>query len=683
MKVFIADSEAASAAEYCSLVIGMINSSELNYRNNVPFNAQTVPLSQSGQPVAVPSMQGVQDTYVANRAKKIEYGWAGLPIGVAAWLGICKGMDYFNNKLCSKDYMETPFGKIGAWGDKMSDSYFNSSFAKSETGKSVHSFFGRVKTFINDKVIGKSKLLTAMKTTPTRPENKLVIPQAKGLFGLHNMEIDSLIPSFLEESEVPKQLERYGVKEAAVKDLEKALKGKSKADIKALLQAEEFKIFGVSDVDALKAAKIKALGFESVEQYERIAKDFLAHPEEVMNALKKANPNMFINRCVGEGTLGKLQKLLFERKVTFKELANKYMVTNFSPHKTKLGRGLAKSLGWFMEGMTNRFAGGKFIAIMQAAMLAEAAVATLKADGLKDKAQTFIERNVNNFSYVYAAPLAIMAMHSVGGMKYAGMTPEQVALYRENLEVFNTSAKNGFFKNKAEYKAAKKELQKALNADVKNPITKIGKWIGRFINVGNEKIGPYISKESHNLNFMRKSGYWLKNAAGYPLRFGLAMFVLMPFVSGFTTKISNFIFGKPKNSVLDEGNEEANEKGNKNANENVNAQLARLRQEQMLRQQASVQHRQLANQALNNSPRMDMLTRYKQAQNGRTVINNNTTTNIYGSQEEPNKNNEPLRTYIPSPVGVQVVGPNIDPVNDAMQKSINAEQEALRILGMK
>ena len=167
-------------------------------------------------------------------------------------------------------------------------------------------------------------------------------------------------------------------------------------------------------------------------------------------------------------------------------------------------------------------------------------------------------------------------------------------------------------------------------------------------------------------------GYWTKNAAGYPLRFGLAMFVLMPFVASATTKISNFIFGKPKNSVLDEDKEDENAKA-----ENVNAQLARLRQDALQRQQAIAQHNQVT-KANANAPRMDMLTKYKQNQN---VVNN--TTNVYNNQSQQEaKEPEPVRTYIPSPVGVQTQLPNIDPANDAMQRSMQAEAEALRLLAM-
>lgn len=660
----------------------MINSTEVKYRNNVPFNAQSVPLSQNGQQITVPAMQGIQDSYVSNRVKKAEYGWASVPIGVGMWLGICKGMDYFNNKLCSKEYMETPFGKLGAWGDRVSDGYFNSSFAKSEAGQSFHSFLRRTKNYINEKIIGKNKVLTAIKTTPTSPEHSMVVAQAKGLLGLHNMEIQDLLPSFIEKSEVADQLERYGMKKDEIAAVKKALKGKKKAERLRLLEQEEFKLFGVKDADALKAAKIRALGFKDVAHYESIAKGnkFLQHSKEVFEALKNADPNMHITRCQGEGKFGWFRKLFFRRNITFKELANKYIVAGIdNPHKTKLGRGLSKGFGWFLEGMTNRFAGGKFVAIMQAMFLAEAAVATLNATGASDKVKTFIERNVNAFSYVFAAPLAIMAMHRVGGMKYAGMTPEQVAKFREELAIFNEKVDAGAFKNKEAYKAAKQKLTDMLQGDTKNGFfTKMCKKIGQFINIGNEKIKPYKSLDSNNMNFFRKLGYWTKNAAGYPLRFGLAMFVLMPFVANATTKISNFIFGKPKNSVLDEDKEDETAKA-----ENVNAQLARLRQDALQRQQAVAAHNQTV-KANANAPRMDMLTKYRQHQNANNVVNN--TTNIYNNQpqkQEEAKEPEPVRTYIPSPVGVQTVIPNVDPANQALQRSMEAEQEALKILAMK
>jgi len=191
-----------------------------------------------------------------------------------------------------------------------------------------------------------------------------------------------------------------------------------------------------------------------------------------------------------------------------------------------------------------------------------------------------------------------------------------------------------------------------------------------------------LSKADNNMNFVRKLGKWTKNAAGYPLRFGLAMFVLMPFISKTITKASNAIFGKPKVSVLDE--EEIEEQ--KAKEENVNKQLAALRQDAIARQQATQAHQQIAQQ-YQNAPRMDMLTKYKQGQNPNgynTVTNTTNINNTYVGQpqQQEQKQPEPVRTYIPSPVGVQVAAPNMDAANAAMQRSMNAEQEALRMLAM-
>lgn len=660
----------------------MINSNEIMHRNNVPFNAQSVPLSQSGQPIAIPAMQGnMQDSYISNRAKQTQTDWLALPAGVATWYGICKGMDYFNNVSCDKAYMDTPFGKLGAWGDKMSDKYFNSAFAKSDAGKGFHNFLGNTKkSFLN--FVNKNKVLSAIWNTPTTPENKMVIGQSKGLFGFHSMEVDTLIPSFLEQSEVPQQLERYGMKQDAIDKLKQALKGKKKAERLALIEAEEFKLFGVKNADDLRAAKIKALGFKDTAQFDKISKDYLKHADEILEALKKSNPNMYITRCTGEGTLGGVKKLFFSRKATFKELANKYTLLIDNPHKSGLGKFLSKGLGWVLEGATNRFAGGKMVAIMQAFILSQAALTAFRAEGgVGEKVKTFIERNVNDFSYIFAAPLAIMGMHRVGGMKYAGMTKEQVDKYREALKAFNEKADAKGFATKAEYKTAKGKLKAMLQGDTKNGFfTKMFKKIGSFINIGNEKINPYLSKADNNMNFIRKLGKWTTNAAGYPLRFGLAMFVLMPFVSKTITKASNAIFGKPKVSVLDE--EQAEEQ--KTKDENVNNQLALLRQEAMARQQATMAHQQMAQQ-YQNAPKMDMLSKYKQGQNGYNTVTNTTNINntyVGQPQQQEQKQPEPVRTYIPSPVGVQVAAPNMDAANAAMQRSMNAEQEALRMLAM-
>ena len=52
---------------------------------------------------------------------------------------------------------------------------------------------------------------------------------------------------------------------------------------------------------------------------------------------------------------------------------------------------------------------------------------------------------------------------------------------------------------------------------------------------------------------MRNPKYWLKQMAGYPMRFGLPMFVFVPFLNKYLVKGVNAIFGKPKEGLADEG----------------------------------------------------------------------------------------------------------------------------------
>ena len=65
------------------------------------------------------------------------------------------------------------------------------------------------------------------------------------------------------------------------------------------------------------------------------------------------------------------------------------------------------------------------------------------------------------------------------------------------------------------------------------------------------------------------------------------------------------------------------------------------------------------------------------------VVNNNTT--IINKTSEPDDNAvlEPLRTYIPSPVGVQVKGEDQSAALAALSRSDIAEKKAMETLAMK
>ena len=246
---------------------------------------------------------------------------------------------------------------------------------------------------------------------------------------------------------------------------------------------------------------------------------------------------------------------MFGREVSFKEYLNKYKAALGKGNSTALGRALPKALSWLLEGCTNRFAGGKIAVAMQAGIFADMLIHTFKAPQ-GEKGKTLAERFVNDFTYFMAMPLGIVAMHKVGGLKYAGMTTEQVEKFRAAREKFNADVKAGLLADKKVYKARKKDLKNMLKANVKNPITKLFKKIGGFINIGNETILARRSNAKWNLNLLRKSGNFFRNLAGVPLRIAIPLAIVSPFLAKLTTKGAHAIFGKPTKSVLDEDKEE-------------------------------------------------------------------------------------------------------------------------------
>lgn len=278
-----------------------------------------------------------------------------------------------------------------------------------------------------------------------------------------------------------------------------------------------------------------------------------------------------------------------------------------------------------------------------------------------EKGKTLAERFVNDFTYFMAMPLGIVAMHKVGGLKYAGMTTEQVKAYREALKQFNNDVKAGLLSDKSTYKARAKDLKKMLKADVKNPITKLFKKIGGFINIGNETKLARRSASKWNLNLLRKSGNFFKNLAGVPLRIAIPLAIVSPFLAKLTTKGAHAIFGKPTKSVLDEGKEEEN---NQTA-QTLSPEQQKAMQEAIIK--AAQAQAATAQAQIHQVPQSqtNLINQYVNAQKNQT---SNTNTNLINQAvtnaqqtsiaNKPNvKNaadklpvsNSPKRSYIPSP----------------------------------
>ena len=305
----------------------MVKTNSINGYNNVQLRAQR-PDYSNGQPaVAHQVMEGAQDTYVAQRAGKVEKTWITVPATVLAWLGICKGTDYFNNKLMSKEYEETPLGKLGVFGDKVTDGYRNSRFAQSNFGKWLHKARTNTKVFFRDRVVGNNKVLSSIRDNPTIPEWGMPYMESKGLLGKHSYDVKQLIEQFMAGPTTPEHLERVGYTPEQIKTIKQeiktnGLKGEAKLNF---LKSKEAEALGCT-VTELPNARVKALGFQNktAKDVENMLLKLEDHAKEVMNALGNSKKGIcFVNEA-GEGRLGFLRKIFFKRKVTTKELFNKY-----------------------------------------------------------------------------------------------------------------------------------------------------------------------------------------------------------------------------------------------------------------------------------------------------------------------------------------------------------------------
>lgn len=680
---------------------------------------------QAGNPELL--KENIQDTYVANRVSKTTEDPNGMlwtaGLLLPSWFAIAKGMDKYAEH-CRGDYEKTIPGKIGAWGDRVSETLGKNSLMQS-IGNGYKSF----KNFVRTKIVDKSRLLRAFCDTPSKPELSMVRDQARGMLGFCATDWDQVVENFIRETHHVEDLSAYGAKASEIEAYKSRIAKLPKAQQVAELQKAEFELIkkytrggnsfilkSIAEFSALddasrskllKDAKAYEFGLKDFAEFELIKNNRPDYLHRIMESAHNANKNMYSIAYEAKPTLwGRFKRFVFGRNVYGSEFANKMASSigneTLTPEmakalkdtgldkkipKSALGKFIAKYNNIVLEGATNRVAGGKLIAIMQAWFLAEAIYKSAKAEGgAGEKARTFAERLTELVAMFACIPPAIMLMHKVGGLQYAGMTKQQVEVYRQHLKDFNEKALAGTM-SKAEWKAGKKALQKELKAGVKNPFTNLFKRIGRIVSVGLEQIRPYQSKASTRKTVMEKikdmfksPGHFkfgFKQMAGYPMRIILGMMVIMPFFSKLAIKCCHAIFGKPKNSVLDEDKESKD-----------------LQSEQQLQLPPQLQQNPQAMQQQTNPFSVPNGTKpqrtYIPSAHGVQILQDgksptNLLTQYQNSQLQSDKKiaPEPFRNYIPSPIGVQInSGENITEADKAMRRADAAEQLALQTLKM-
>lgn len=685
--------------------INPINIPSLQPKNQVNFQqnpSYTQPPMQGSGSEQI--RQSVDNSYLANRAKASGDATPEqlLPFWLASWYGLGQLMDKFN-PLCRGEYKDSILGKIGGWGDKVS--------TETRVGRGIENGL----QWIDNKTTAlakKNKIVNALKNYSTRPEWSFAKTPGAGVHGFLATDTEQLFENFLNpltnrqvksplfgiplstKSNYYQGLEQYGnITQQEINNFVKSLKGKTFAEKTLALQKKELELLGANaDIVAkiegktglkgleklAKSLKVKKLGFKSIREFNELKGKFLDNPDKIMKALENADKKIKFSVWRGnDNILGKIKSHLIGRIATPQEYLNKYKAILGKGNTSRLGKFLPASLGWLTEGTTSRFAGGKLAVAMQSYFLADMLYHTIKAPK-GEKTKTFAERFVNDFTYFMAMTFGIKAMHKVGGLKYLGIKDKAgIEAYRKGVEAFKAKHAAGLLKNKKAYKFAQKRLDVLLGKqNVKGFFNKLFFKVGKLINLGNERIPAYKSTSKYNLNWLRKCANG--NILGVPLRFAIPMLVISPFLAKLTTKTAHKIFGKPTNSVLDEDKEPEEVKTAQQQTQPQNNNIPEVNKPQ--------QPPRNPNQYADSN----LIKQRTNAINGQQQVNNvnpqqatpNAANPNVAQPTKENEEKEPVRTYIPSPVGMVPQTPDMSGINQAMSQADAAEKYANSVLKM-
>ncbi len=653
----------------------------------------------------IPAMQGtgseqirqaVDNSYLSNRIKASsdEPNPAHLLGATAAsWYVISQAMDKFNPK-CAGDYNKSILGKLGTWGDKFS--------TRTWLGKKIEGGLRGTSRWLN-RVAQNNKFVYSLLHHSTSPEWSFAKVPGKGVEGFLAQDAEHIFETFLEPIAnhqpqtmgIPtgprvnqfQRLEQYGMSQSEINRFAERMKGKSFREQALALQRKELDLLG-ADTKVVKGIyrrkgfaglqeyarelKVRKLGFKSMKEYLSLKGKFLDNPKAIMTALEKADPNIKVSIGRGNSLFGKIKGHFFGRTASLGEYRNKYTAVLGRGAHTKIGKFLPKALAWFMEGTTNRFAGGKLAVLMQAYIFGDMLVHTIKAPK-GEKGKTFIERFANDFTYFLALTAGIVGMHKIGGFKFAGLDEKGKAAYLKALDKFNKNVKAGKYGDKATYKRALQQLNEKLGTkNIKNPITKLFHKIGKFINIGNQRVAGYQSPKAMNLNWLRKINRG--NILGVPLRAAIPLAIVSPFLAKWVTKGVHAIFGRPTKSVLDEEPEQEPVQAPDN---NTNFQGNPTVQTQTEQPQIQPQRQRNPEEYTSDTN----LIKGRVNNGVYTHPENNEVNNIEPDTDE--ETGEPLRRYIPSPEGVILTAPDRSAAEAALANADRAEAYLQKVLSNK
>lgn len=593
----------------------MLDNLDVQKYNNTQFGAATGGFGMNPQAaVTMPSMQAIDatkineaatDTYLGQRLTSfsdidplLQYG-----VTIPTWIAINQAMERYN-KACRGDYNKAIISKFGRFGDKISNILFDNPI-----GRALNKAANSGKSAFKNVIYDNSALVRAFDKTSSQPELSMIKSQMGGIPTMLSHDSMNILEEYLKPLQSAKDFDSLGISKAEIQRIESGAAKIIGAENKALyLQTEEFKILnkgasaqqiqGFKNMDAakriahLKELKAKSLGFANITEFEAIKAAPEKHLNKIMEVLKN-NSEKYSRISYSNKNFGTILKgEITGRKVQLGETYNKLLAAMGGNHTTKLGKTFAKLSNYILEGASSRISGGKVAALMQAYFLAEVLIRANRQEGASNKFKSFMERFAELIGFFVFMGPSVKLMHKIGGLQYSGMTKEQVEAYRQAVKEFNEHVMNCDW-TKDVYKVKRKELRAKFRPHTKNPFVYLARKVGDIITVGLEQVRPYTKHKVDKVDLTitkimesplqylknipkrlkdvaRNPKYWLKQMAGYPVRFLLPMVVIMPFFNKYLVKGVNAIFGKPTEGALaDEGKEEEQAQANEQPKEQV------------------------------------------------------------------------------------------------------------------
>ena len=520
----------------------------------------------------------VKDTYSPQGAPENKEAGGKLKYILPTWFVLYNGTNLFN-KANGGEYEKSLVGRLSKFGDKVSES----KVVKNRFVNGLKEKAAGLKTRF-DNFVSRHSTLRAMAETPTKPESPMVTnfleTQAEADLKEGVMKFEEFM------SKGPKTLKLAG----ATKDEIDALKAtygtglfgrikNERAAVQDFLIDKIGKDLGHTNILTEVSAREAALG-KQIERWTLALSDPAMTPaarelaiKRIMDATElRANYRSITLRNLKLQAAGltkdgiealktapvenaaKIERALEGTKKYFPKLAEHFnKIKSIGAPTSRLGKFLPKAAKLGMRGLT--FGGGLFNTLLVAFFMGEAVKNTV--DAPKDKkVSTGVHGLFEAMSWIIAMPIALKAMHAVNGLKNLGKNKTQVDAFKTALDAFNKKAKAGLFKSKAAYNRELSSLMTLKDAGTApTGIKKAMSKVASFLSIGLEQITPFkrntagltgAAKRAAKLaNFKAKMPNFLRNCVGYPLRFGLYMFIFQPVVDKLFSGVISAIFGKP------------------------------------------------------------------------------------------------------------------------------------------